>query len=343
MENSTKLRILYIYQYLMQNTDKENKLSTEELKTALLEEYGIKANHNTISNDLITLRKGDLGVYFARSTQNKYYYDRRPLEVSELKTLIDIIASTRFITQRKSEELINKLLTLTSKQNAEKIRSHIVAEGRVRTDNEMVLDIIDVLNRAINQHRKIKFKYTDYNIKKELYLRNDGEYYTVSPHILVYSGDTFYLQGYCDERKAIREYRIDRIYEKPIIVEESAVPPDKETILTNKDYTVFSMMPSGTPKSVKLKCHKTIMKTIVDRFGKDVETELIPDEEDWFMANVKVDAGPMFYRWIFGFKGMVKLIAPDEVKKDYKEMLVKALQEIDEQQEGSDCAEQRKG
>ena len=118
---------------------------------------------------------------------------------------------------------------------------------------------------------------------------------------------------------------------------------NKEFILTNKDYTVFSMMPSGTPKSVKLKCYKTFMKTIVDRFGKDVETELIQDEEDWFIANVKVDASPMFYRWIFGFEGMVKLIAPDEVKKDYKEMLVKALQEIDEQQEGADCAEQRRG
>ena len=118
MENGTKLRILYLYQHLVQHTDAEHTLSTAELMKILKEDYSVKVSRNTISDDLAMLHDCGLHIEHYESTQNKYYYDGHIYELPELKVLVDAISSSKFITQRKSDELIAKLLTLTTSQNA---------------------------------------------------------------------------------------------------------------------------------------------------------------------------------------------------------------------------------
>ena len=114
MENDTKRRILYLYQHLVRHTDAEHTLSTAELMKILKETYAIQVSRNTISDDLAMLHDCGLHIEHYKSTQNRYYYDGQIYELPELKILVDAIASSRFITQRKSDELIAKLLTLTS-------------------------------------------------------------------------------------------------------------------------------------------------------------------------------------------------------------------------------------
>ena len=136
MENGTKLRILYLYQHLVQHTDAEHTLSTAELMKILKEDYSVKVSRNTISDDLAMLHDCGLHIEHYESTQNKYYYDGHIYELPELKVLVDAISSSKFITQRKSDELIAKLLTLTNSQNAAKLRRHIYVAGRAKSDNE---------------------------------------------------------------------------------------------------------------------------------------------------------------------------------------------------------------
>lgn len=157
MENGTKLRILYLYQHLVQYTDAEHTLSTAELIRILKEDYSVKVSRNTISDDLVMLHDCGLHIEHYESTQNKYYYDGHVYKLEELKVLVDAISSSKFITQRKSDELIAKLLTLTNSQNAAKLRRHIYALGRVKTDNEYGYYIVDVINEAIDAKRKISF------------------------------------------------------------------------------------------------------------------------------------------------------------------------------------------
>ena len=166
MENGTKLRILYLYQYLVQNTDAEHTLSTAELMKILKEEYSVKVSRNTISDDLAMLHDCGLHIEHYESTQNKYYYDGHIYELPELKILVDAISSSKFITQRKSDELIAKLLTLTNSQNAAKLRRHIYVAGRAKSDNENGYYIVDAINTAIDSKRKISFHYTDFDIAK---------------------------------------------------------------------------------------------------------------------------------------------------------------------------------
>lgn len=325
MQSRTKLRILYLYQHLVRHTDAEHPLSTAELMKILKEQYAIKVSRNTISNDLVTLHNCGLHIEHYESTQNKYYYDGHAYDLAELKLLVDAISSSRFITQRKSDELITKLLTLTSVANAAKLRRHIYVSGRAKSENEQGYYIVDAIHEAIDTSRKIRLIYTDYDVNKKRYMTNDGTPYTVSPYTLEWDGDYYYLRGFCDERQAMRTFRIDRIAEQPKILNQIAVSPPEDYSPAQYSKCVFRMFDTDQPEEVQLQCHVSTMKYLIDNFGMDVKTE--PIGEDSFRANVLVCASSTFYRWLFGFNGKIKILGAEAVKNAYREMLQKALYE----------------
>lgn len=326
MENGTKLRILYLYQHLVQNTDAEHTLSTAELMRILKEKYSVTVSRNTISNDLAMLHDCGLHIEHYESTQNKYYYDGHIYELPELKILVDAISSSKFITQRKSDELIAKLLTLTNTQNAAKLRRHIYVAGRAKSDNENGYYIVDAINTAIDSKRKISFHYTDFDMAKQRYISNDGKPYTVSPYTLIWDGDYYYMRGFCDERQEMRNFRLDRIAEQPKILNQIAVMPPDDYNPADYSKHVFQMYDTDEPIAVQLLCHVSVMKYLIDNFGRDFETEAVDDE--YFKTNVNVCTSTTFYRWIFGFNGKIRIVGPQPVIDSYKKMLVYALNTI---------------
>ena len=326
MENGTKHRILYLYQHLLQHTDAEHPLSTAELMKILKEQYAIKVSRNTISDDLAMLHNCGLHIEHYESTQNKYYYDGHLYDLAELKILVDAISSSKFITQRKSDELITKLLTLTSVANAAKLRRHIYVSGRAKSENEQGYYIVDAIHEAIDTCRKIRLIYADYDVNKECYATNGGSPYTVSPYTLEWDGDYYYLRGFCDERQAVRTFRIDRIAEQPKILNQIAVSLPEDYSPAQYSKCVFRMFDTDQPEEVQLLCHVSTMKHIIDHFGMDVETE--PIDEESFRANILVCTSSTFYRWIFGFNGKIRILGPESVRTVYREMLRKALEEL---------------
>ncbi len=326
MENGTKLRILYLYQHLLQHTDPGHPESTVELMKMLKEKHDIKVSRNTISDDLTMLSNCDLQIEVIHSTQNKYYYDGQTFEDPELKVLIDAVSSSKFITERKSEQLINKLLTLVPPNSATKLQRHVYASDRVKTDNERGYYIVDTINDAIDARRKISFLYSDYDMLKKRIIANDGNAYTVSPYSLIWDGDYYYLRGYCDEREAMRTYRLDRIFEAPKLLLEPAVPRPENYSIADYSKSVFRMYDTDEPTSVQLFCCASVMKYLIDNFGTDFETEVVDNEH--FKATVTVCVSTTFLRWIFGFNGKIKILGPEDVREQYKCMLSKAMEDL---------------
>ncbi len=326
MENRTKLRILYLYQHLMQHTDAEHTLSTAELMKILEEQYSVKVSRNTISNDLAILHDCGLHIEHYESTQNKYYYDGHIYELPELKVLVDAISSSKFITQRKSDELIAKLLTLTNSQNAANLRRHIYVSGRAKSDNENGYYIADAINTAIDNKRKISFHYTDFDMTKQRYISNDGKPYTVSPYTLIWDGDYYYMRGFCDERQEMRNFRLDRIAEQPKILNQIAVMPPNDYNPAGYSKHVFQMYDTDKPVAVQLYCHVSVMKYLIDNFGKNFDSEIIDNTH--FKAKIDVCTSTTFYRWIFGFDGLIKIIGPDSAVLEYKTRLKSALNHL---------------
>ena len=155
---------------------------------------------------------------------------------------------------------------------------------------------------------------------------NDGAPYTVSPYTLEWDGDYYYLRGFCDERQAVRTFRIDRIAEQPKILNQIAESPPEDYSPAHYSKCVFRMFDTDQPEEVQLLCHVSTMKHVIDHFGMDVETE--PIDEASFRANVFVCTSSTFYRWIFGFNGKIRIFGPESVRTAYREMLRKALEEL---------------
>ena len=326
MANGTKLRILYLYQHLVQNTDAEHTLSTAELMKILKERYSVTVSRNTISNDLAILHDCGLHIEHYESTQNKYYYDGHIYELPELKVLVDAISSSKFITQRKSDELISKLLTLTNSQNAAKLRRHIYVAGRAKSDNENGYYIVDAINTAIDTKRKISFRYTDFDVAKQRYISNDGKPYTVSPYTLIWDGDYYYMRGFCDERQEMRNFRLDRIAEQPKILNQIAVMPPDDYNPADYSKHVFQMYDTDEPIAVQLLCHASVMKYLIDKFGLDFDSEIVDNAH--FKAKINVCTSATFYRWVFGFDGLIKIIGPTSTVLEYKTRLKSALEQM---------------
>lgn len=325
MENGTKLRLLYIYQYLLRHSDSEHPVSTPELLKFLKDEYGLDVHRTTLPNDFAMMEEAGIHFEVIKSRQNKYYYDDRLFDVPELKLLIDAVSSSKFITEKKSKELIKKLVSLASDHNAEKLRRHITVEGRVKSENEKAFYILDRINEAIDKNCKVSFQYADYNNRKHKELRHDGEYYLVSPYALVWDGDYYYMIGYCDNREHMRHFRLDRIYRIPNLLEgQEAVQAPTDFKLPDYMKKMFRMYGGDETVDVELQCETFIMNAIIDHFGTKVRTEEIDDNH--FKATVTVNPSPTFYRWVFGWNGAIKIIAPENIKNEYNDMLLIALE-----------------
>lgn len=325
-DNDTRLRILYLYQMLLTQTDEDHTLSTKQITDRMMEQHNILVHRTTVPKDIDLLRAAGFEIIGERKRAWEYYLADRKFSVPELKLLIDAVQSSKFITEKKSESLIEKLISLTSETNADKLKRSVHITGRVKSENEKGYYIVDAINDAINTGVKISFYYSELNGKKKEVLRNDGKPYTVSPFDLIWDGDYYYLTGYCDEREAVRTYRVDRIKKQPELLTEKAVKKPKGYDISKYTTEVFRMFSTDEAVDVTLLCDNCCMNAVVDKFGMKIKTRSVGEEQ--FRITVKVCASPTFYRWVFGASGKIVIESPIETRNEYREMLQKALNQL---------------
>ena len=318
-EADSRMRVMRVYEILRRYTDEDHTLSTVQILDLLKDRYGILIHRTTLPGDIEVLRAAGIEVMQVRHRALHYYLSERTFSIPELRLLIDAVQSSKFITGSKSQELIEKLMAQTSETSAEKLRRTVHVTGKAKSDNEKGYYIVDAINEAINQGRKIRFHYFDYDGKKRRVLRNGGEPYTVSPYDLIWDGDYYYLTGYCDERGEVRVFRVDRIERRPHILEADAVRPKRGYRVERFTQEVFRMFAAQETTEIKLLCENSMMKAIIDQFGTGVRTKVV--DENHFRAAVRVCTSPTFYRWLFGWGGMMIIEGPEEVVSKYREML----------------------
>ncbi len=318
MEKETKLRPLCLLKILYEKTDADHPLSTNELIALMDREYGLHVYRTTIATDVEQLKKFGIDVQVIKLASNQYYIGNRLFSLSELKLLIDAVESSKFITEEKSKELVGKLISLASDNKASELKRNLCIEGRIKPDNEQIYNIVDVLNDAINQGKKVSFQYFQYNVRKEKKLRHDGEIYTFSPYTLVWNGDYYYVIGFSDKHQNVGSFRVDRIYDQPKILRENAVACPEDFDEAKYIKTMFRMY-NTEPQTVELICDNDLMDAIIEKFGCDVRTYAYSLSA--FKAEVEVAVSHVFYSWVFGFGGKVRINAPTSVKDEYAEMV----------------------
>jgi len=327
MDNDSKLRPLYLAKILHERTDEEHYLTTAQLIQILEEEYGIKAHRQTIKAEIELLKQFGLEIEEIKSTQNRYNLYGRTFDTPELKLLIDAVESSKFITSTKSKELVGKLSGLASKHTSAQLTRNVSCEGRIKPGNERIYLIVDTINEAINSNRKISFQYFQYNVRKEQKLKHNGEPYVITPLNLVWNGDYYYMLGVYDYKQKLGSFRVDRIAKCPVIIDEQGTPAPDNFDIDEYINTTFRMYNSEHVE-VELICDNDLMDAIIDKFGEDVTT--YANDMTSFRAVVNVAVSHIFYSWIFGFGGKVKIKSPTEIKEKYAQLLKTAIEGVDQ-------------
>lgn len=314
-----KLKLIYIIKYLMENTDENHKVTMADIMRSL-ETYDITAERKSIYADLETLRDLGFDILGEKIGRNFYYYiASRDFEVAELKLLVDAIQSSKFITEKKSSELIKKLQGLVSVHEAKQLQRQLYVSGGTKAINESIYYNIDAIHNAIGGNHKIQFQYFQWNVKKEMELRKNGEFYEVSPWALLWEDENYYLIAFDSAQQEIRHYRVDKMLKISSVNElrEGKEYFEKFNLAeySKKNFGMFA----GEEEMVKLEVHNRLIGVIFDRFGTDVM--IIPADAEHFRVNVKVSVSNQFFGWLFGLGSDVKILAPENVVKRMKEEL----------------------
>lgn len=323
MDMEAKLRPLYLAKILYEQTDEDHFLTTAQLIQLLEEKYGIKAHRQTIKAEIELLRRFGLEIEEVKSTQNRYNLFARRFDTPELKLLIDAVESSKFITVEKSKELVDKISSLASSHVAISLKRNVSCEGRIKPGNERIYIIIDAINEAINTNKQISFQYFQYNVRKEKKIKRNGEPYVITPLHLVWNGDYYYMVGVYEYKHRLGSFRVDRIAKCPTILKKDGTPAPEGFNIDEFINITFHMFDSKHVE-VELICDNDIMDSIIDRFGDDVMT--YANDMTSFRAVVNVAVSHVFYSWVFGFGGKVKIRGPENVKERYNEMLMSALE-----------------
>ena len=314
-----KLKMLYIAKILYEETDDENYITVNDL-ISRLNSYGINADRKTLYSDFKELEKFGLDIIPERISRNTYYHiGGRTFELPELKLLVDSVQSDKFITDKKSEELIKKIEKLVSKYQAGQLQRQVMLAGRVKTMNESIYYNIDIIHQSINEDRQIKFQYFRWNIDKEMELRHDGKWYVISPWAFMLDDDNYYMVGYDAEDDKIKHYRVDKML-KLAETEEARQGRESFGEFTIPDYknSLFGMF-SGEVENVTLRAENKMAGVLIDRFGRDIVIK--KDGDDHFTTTVSVAVSDQFLGWIFGLGGGVQIVSPDSVVDKMKEQI----------------------
>jgi len=313
-----KLKLLYIIKYLTENTDENHPVTTADI-ISYLALQGIHSERKSIYDDIAKLCDFGYDIIQVHSRLGGgYYMAGRDFELAELKLLVDAVQSSRFITTKKSRELIKKLELLAGKHDAGKLQRQVYVAGRIKTENESIYYSIDTIHKAIQENKQIAFQYLDWNLKKELVPRANSDK-KVSPWALIWQDENYYLVAYDAVDDKIKHYRVDKMGRVEILnVTRDGVEQYSQVDLASYTNHTFGMY-GGEETIVSLQFPNRLIGVVLDRFGKDADIRPMTDRV--FRVRTRVVVSGQFFGWLAGIGREAVIVGPVSVKEQYQNWL----------------------
>ncbi|MBE6976792.1 MAG: transcriptional regulator [Ruminococcaceae bacterium] len=318
--DNQKLKIFYILDYLQRNSHEDKPVRASELIEMLDRSHNIRCDRKTVYSDIAALIDYGMDIVTKPGKNGGYYIASRNFELPELKLLIDAVQSSRYLTEKKSRELIEKLCNQCNEHDANLMKRNVLVSGRVKSMNETIYYNVDTIQDAISQNRQISFRYFDWGLDGKRQYRDKN--YLASPYGLCQDNENCYLLGH-SPRHGITSYRVDRMSDIEVLPEKRTPCPE----LTGRNLvehanSLFQMF-AGDAVTVKMRFHRELINVVVDRFGRDIM--LIPDDDSHFTFTVPVAVSPMFLSWVIGFGKKARILYPQSVIDQCRQMCLDAM------------------
>ena len=309
-----KLALLITMRELLARTDEDHVLNASELGK-ILKQNGCEVDRRTIYSNVEILQQFGLDIAMKEGNSGGYYVASREFELPELKLLVDAVQSSRFITEKKSRELIRKLSSLTNAENARLLNRTVYIRDRMKTENERIYYNVDAIHTAMNTDMQISFQYAEWTPKKRLAARKGGSLYNVSPWALTWNDENYYLIAFDENAGIIKHYRVDKMMRMSIL-EKKRNGQDHFLNFDLAQYTkkTFGMF-GGTDALVTLSCDNHLAGVVIDRFGSSAM--MIPSDQDHFHVTVQVAVSRQFYGWVTSIGSGMEILSPPEVRDGY--------------------------
>ena len=313
--NQTK-KIPLIIKMLREETDDEHGLTMPQIIERLAEE-GVEAERKSIYRDFDVLRECGYDVVKRPGRPTEYALGQREFQYPELLLLVDAVQSSRFLTTRKSQQLLQRIKGLTSVHQAEALDRHMHVERRIRTQNESVYYNVDAIQEAIASKRKVGFRYYKHDLNLKRVYRKNGKTYRETPVHLVYSDGYYYMISFNDAHDDFVRYRIDRMSHIQVLDE----PATRNARIANFDVQEFALqafgMFGGDKVRVTLEFEAEAIDQILDQFGRE-GTVIIPQSDGTGHATITIRKSAVFFGWLAGFGTRARIIAPTSLAREFQ-------------------------
>ncbi len=313
-----KQKLLYIIKMLHEKSDESHPIKMEAI-IDMLDREGIKAERKSIYNDMDTLRDFGYDIVLTKGKNGGYFLAYRDFDVAELKVLVDAVQASRFITTKKSKELIGKITTLAGEHEAKNLKREVYVMNRIKSENEAIYYNVDEIHNAIENNKQITFKYLEYSVNKETVPKRNGKAYKVSPLALAWNEEKYYLIAYDEEASLIKNYRVDKIKDV-VVTDEPRIILEKDKYFDVAEYCnrAFGMY-CGDDETITVQFPNRLIGVVIDRFGKEINIYNL--EADSFETRLNVSVSPQLFGWLTGLGTEVKIVKPERVVEQYKQYI----------------------
>ena len=313
-----KFKFTDLMKMMQEKTDDDHALTMPQIMDEL-EKYGVTAERKSIYADFADMKKFGVEIIKEQIGRETYYHvGTRAFELAEVKLLVDAIQSSKFITQTKSRDLIAKMKTFVSQYQGSSLQRQVFIDDRVKSMNESVFYNVDEVYTAINENKKIRFKYYKWDINKKLIARKGGDWFELSPWGLTWADENYYMIAYDEWDGNVKTYRVDKMMRISILDEKREGQKEfKAFDMSKLSKTTFGMY-GGHKKRVKIQFENSMCGVFLDRFGKE-DISFKPIGDNWSEFSVEVSVSQHFFGWLFGLGPKVRLVGPDDVVEELKE------------------------
>lgn len=311
-----KLKILYLKEILYRYTDELHPMSAAEI-CGILKEWGVEAERKSIYSDVEMLATYGYDIMKLNGRDGGFFMGSREFELAELKLLIDAVMSSKFITKKKSDQLVKKITSFASDYDADELKRQLYSINRMKMQNEDILYSVDVVNTAIRENKTILFKYCEWTKDVKLKPRKGGADYEVSPLTLIWDDEYYYLVAYDHEADMVKHFRVDKMKDVSVTGTRRKKPADK---LDMNAYSgkMFGMF-GGKMMTVGLECPEEKVGILIDRFGQDIK--ITGGKGGVLNVHTEAVLSSQFYGWVASVGPEIRLTSPKAAVEGMKDFL----------------------